>query len=219
MQPALRSSLSPQAAILRGGDYQHAVGWMWVCRMLRAPDRIASVSFEDPDSGAFDDVVVRRRREPHLYIQAKSSNFGGKPVNSEWLLEGKTTTRTSPLQRFYSTFQQLVQAGERFELELATNRAFDPSDPLLGPLQDRKHGRIDTRQMLDAPPGSNAGKQRDLWAERLKIDTRQLAEFLESLRWGQTVSEADLVRQVQDCMAAAGLRNVNGQWDLPSGGQ
>ena len=207
MQPALRSSLSPQAAILRGGDYQHAVGWMWVCRMLRAPDRIASVSFEDPDSGAFDDVVVRRRREPHLYIQAKSSNFGGKPVNSEWLLEGKTTTRSSRLQRFYRTFEQLAQAGERFELELDTNRAFDPNDPLLGPLQDRKHGRINTRQMLDASPGSNAGIQRDLWADHLEIDTQLLAEFLKSLRWGQTVSEADLVRQVQDCMAAAGLRN------------
>ena len=72
MQPAPRSSLSPQAAILRGGDYQHAVGWMWVCRMLRASDRIASVSFEDPDSGAFDDVVVRHTRGPHLYTQAKS---------------------------------------------------------------------------------------------------------------------------------------------------
>ena len=207
MQPAHRSSLSPQAAILRGGHYQHAIGWMWVCRMLHGPDRIASVSFEDRDSGAFDDVVVRRHREPHLYIQAKSSNFGGKPVNSEWLLEGKTTTRSSPLQRFYSTFQQLAQAGERFDLELDTNRAFDPRDPLLGPLQDRKHGRIDTRQMLAASPGSKPGKQRDLWADHLEIDTQQLAEFLASLRWGQTVSEADLVRQVQDCMAAAGLRN------------
>ena len=145
-----RPTLAPQAAILRGNDYQHAIAWLWISRMLSDPARIASVSVEDPEGGAFDDVVVRRHFGPDLFIQAKSSNYGSAVIDGDWLLEADSPASQSCLQRFYSTFKKLEKTTDRFVLELWTNRGFDSKNPLLGKLRDLKHHRIDTPRMLDA---------------------------------------------------------------------
>ena len=64
-------SLSRRAAAVRGDDFQHAVAWLWVCRMLSTAEEILSVTVEDAEGGAFDDVVVRRRVGGNVFIQAK----------------------------------------------------------------------------------------------------------------------------------------------------
>ncbi len=200
-------TLAPQAAILRGNDYQHAIAWLWICRMLSDPTRIESVTVEDPEGGAFDDVVVRRHYGPHLYIQAKSSNDGSKAIDSDWLREAASPASLSCLQRFYSTFKARQETGDEFVLEIWTNRGFDSKNPLLGKLRDLKHDRIDTRRMLDAGPRTEVGRERDCWAQHLGVGSEELADLLIAMRWKQTGSELDIRRQAQDCMALVGLRS------------
>ena len=207
MSADARPTLAPQAAILRGNDYQHAIAWLWISRMLTDPDRIASVTVEDPEGGAFDDVVVRRRFGPDLYIQAKSSNYGSAVIDGDWLLEADSPTSRSCLQRFYSTFKDLRETTDQFVLEFWTNRGFDGKNPLLGKLRDLKHHRIDTRRMLEAGPRSKVGRERDRWAQDLGVGPEELADFLAVVRWKQTGSELDIRQQAQDCMALAGLRS------------
>ncbi|MCY4424248.1 MAG: tetratricopeptide repeat protein [Acidimicrobiaceae bacterium] len=207
MSANARRKLAPQAAILRGNDYQHAIAWLWVSRMLSDPARIVSVSVEDPEGGAFDDVVVRRHFGPDLYIQAKSSNYGSAIIDDDWLLEADSPASQSCLQRFYSTFRDLEKTSDQFVLELWTNRGFDSKNPLLGKLRDLKHHRIDTRRMLDAGPRSKVGRERDRWAQHLGVGPEELAACLAVVRWKQTESELDIRQQAQDCMALAGLRS------------
>ena len=175
--------------------------------MLSDPARIASVSVEDPEGGAFDDVVVRRRFGPSLYIQAKSSNYGSAVIDGDWLLEADSPASLSYLQRFYSTFKDLKETPDQFVLELWTNRGFDSENPLLGKLRDLKHDRITTRQMLEAGRRSMVGRERDRWAQHLGIGPEELADFLAVVRWKQSGSELDIRQQAQDCMARAGLRS------------
>ena len=207
MPSETRLTLPSQAAILRGNDYQHAIAWLWVCRMLSHPDRIASVTVEDPVGGAFDDVVVRRNFGSDLYIQAKSSNHGSAMIDRDWLLETDSSAARSRLQRFYSTFRDLAATDEPFLLEVWTNQGFDTTNPLLGSLRDLKHSRINTQRMLAATPRTQIGKERDRWAEHLHISREELAEFLAAVRWKQPGSELDIRLQAQDCMALAGLRS------------
>ena len=174
--------------------------------MLSNPSQIESVMVEDPAGGAFDDVVVRKRHGPHLYIQAKSSNYGSALIDGDWLLEVETPASRSCLQRFYSTFRDLEKSSGQFVLEFWTNRGFDSENPLLGKLRDLKHHRIDTRQMLKAGPRSKVGRERDRWAKHLGVGPQELADFLAAVRWKQAGSELDIRQQAQDCMAAAGLR-------------
>ena len=175
--------------------------------MLSDPARIASVTVEDPDGGAFDDVVVRRRFGPDLYIQAKSSNYGSAVIDGDWLLEAGSPASRSYLQRFYSMFKDLKETPDQFVLELWTNRGFDSENPLLGKLRDLKHDRITTRQMLEAGRRSMVGRERDRWAQHLGIGPEELADFLAVVRWKQSGSELDIRQQAQDCMARAGLRS------------
>ena len=53
------ASLPARAAAIRGDNLQHAVGLHTVLQALQ-DEHAESVSIEDPDGGAFDDVVLRR---------------------------------------------------------------------------------------------------------------------------------------------------------------
>lgn len=198
-------TLTPRAAAIRGDDYQHAIGWFWACEMLRDPD-IETVTIEDPAGGSFDDVLVRRREGANTCIQAKSSTYGNVVVDNEWLVTAATTKGRSPLQHFHDTYVMLAAAEQPFMLEFWTNRGFDHENPLLGKLLDQKSDHIDTAQMLAAGARSAVGKERDSWAEHLRITTHELAEFLDAIAWKQTGSEIDWRRQAKPLMELAGLR-------------
>ncbi len=201
--------LSPQAATVRGADYHHAVAWLWACRMLQAPETILSVSVEDAEGGAFDDVVVRRAGGGDIYIQAKSSNYGDKIIDGDWLLTAAPGGK-SPLRRFYETYFRLSETGERFRLELWTNRGFDHANPLLGRLLDRKHDKIATSRMLAAGARSAVGKERDAWSVHLGISVEDLARFLDAVRWKQMGSELEIRKHAKPLMRLAGLRSDDG---------
>ncbi|MXW27298.1 MAG: hypothetical protein F4Z80_00100 [Chloroflexi bacterium] len=200
-------SLTPQAAFVRGSDYHHAIAWYWACRMLSAPDRIASVSVEDSSGGAFDDIVVRGYGGHHIFIQAKSSNFGDVIVGDEFLLQ-KGAGGSSPLMRFFESFKRLreIEPGETFALELWTNRGFDHDHPLLGKLLDLKHDRINVEKLSDAGPSTSIGKKRTNWADHLEISADELAAFLGVVRWKRAGSEFDLREDAKPLMELAGLR-------------
>ena len=83
--------------------------------MFQAPETILSVSVEDAEGGAFDDVVVRRAGGGDIYIQAKSSNYGDKIINRDWLLTAAAPGGKSPLRRFYDTYLRLSETGEHAE--------------------------------------------------------------------------------------------------------
>lgn len=198
--------LPPRAAAIRGDDYQHAIAWYWACEMLCDSD-IISVSVEDRAGGTFDDIVVLRHTGVNTYIQAKSSNYGDKVVNQEWLFAAKGESGKSPLRRFYETFVELSIADKSFVLEVWTNRGFDQGNFLLGKLLDQKTDTISVEQMLKAKARSNVGKERTAWASHLGIDDGQLASFLKSVRWKQAGSESDWRRQAKPLMRIAGLRS------------
>ncbi len=199
-------SLSRRAAAVRGDDFQHAVAWLWVCRMLSTAEEILSVTVEDAEGGAFDDVVVRRRVGGNVFIQAKSSNYGNKIIDRDWLLTAAAPGGKSPLNRFFETYRCLSEYDERFTLELWTNRGFDHTNPLLGRLLDQKHDKIATGRMLDAGARSVVGKERSAWADRLGVSEAELARFLDTVRWKQTGSEPDIREQAKPFMKLAGLR-------------
>lgn len=201
--------LPARSAPIRGDDYQHAVGWLWACRMLE--DRqIASVSVEDRDGGAFDDVVVRRITGRNTYIQAKSSNYADRTIDREMLLTAARPGGKSPLQHFYDTYKALAAQGGEFSLEFWTHKAFDANNPLLSDPRDLRHDRIAVDQMLEAGPQSAIGKERDAWTEHLGATADELADFLRCVRWKHTGSELDIRGEAKTQMRLAGLRGDDG---------
>ncbi|MEE8601310.1 SAVED domain-containing protein [Euzebya tangerina] len=199
-------TLPSRAAAIRGDDYQHAIGWYWACQMLQDPD-IGSVTIEDPEGGAFDDILIRRRTGLDTYIQAKSSNYGNTIVDAAWLLTPKSDKSRSPLQRFHDTYLRLTADQRLVSLELWTNRGFDHDNPLLGQLLDRKHDKVDTARMLGVSSRTKIGKERDAWAQHLGITKDELAAFLNQFSWKQTGSELDWHKHAKPLMQLAGLRD------------
>jgi len=197
-------SLAPRAAAIRGDDYQHAVGWYWVCEALDNPD-IVSVSIEDAAGGHFDDVVVRRRQGPDLYWQVKSSNYGTATVDEAWLLTPVTPGGLSPLQHFYRTWRGLRDAGQPFELTLLTNRGFDPADAILR-LRDLKTEKVNVDMVNAAGPRSAVGRGRRRWTDHLGIGTPDLTSFLSSIYWKSGSAESSWDQQARHLMRLAGLR-------------
>ncbi|TDO44172.1 hypothetical protein EV643_117195 [Kribbella sp. VKM Ac-2527] len=197
--------LPARAAALRGDDYQHAIGWQWVCEALDDPD-VESVSIEDREGGAFDDIVVRRRTQPNVYWQVKSSNYGDTMVTEDWLLTKKTESGSSPLQHFHDTWRTLRDAGEPLELALVANRGFDGGHPILGAARSLYDGKLRTDEIRTAGSRSNLGKARDRWTKHLEVDPDDLLAFLGDLRLLPEGNESSVDRASQAVMRNVGLR-------------
>jgi hypothetical protein len=198
-------TLPARAAALRGDDYQHAIGWRWVCEALDDPD-VDSVSIEDREGGAFDDVVVRRRTQPNVYWQVKSSNYGNTMVTEDWLLTRKTDNGCSPLQHFYETWRTFREAAGSFELALVANRGFDGGHPILGAARSLYDGRLRTDTIRTAGPRSKLGKARDHWAKHLEVDPDELLDFLGDLQLLTEGNESSVDKGSQAMMRNVGLR-------------
>lgn len=201
-------TLPPRAAAIRGDDYQHMIGAYHACRALTDPD-ITSVSVEDADGGAFDDVVVRMRAgsaAPHHYIQVKSSNYNNRIVDDDWLLTATTNTGKSPLQHFHATWQRLLAAGEPFELTLLSNRNFSDTDTLLA-LIDRTTDTIPTAALTGVSSRTNVGKALKRWAGHLNIDVEVLIAFLGDVTFVHGESVQSWGRRCRPEMRNAGLRD------------
>lgn len=196
-------TLPARAAALRGDDYQHAIAWYWACYMLAEP-AICSVSVEDRDGGAFDDVVVRYGSGKSLYWQVKSSNYGRTVLDEDYLLTSTPNGR-SPLQRFHRTWREVREREEENQFALVTNRGFDRQHPFLGELLDLYDERIVVERIPAEPRGAVAESCKK-WAAHLGIDTVELLDFLSCLTLRTSGSESDWDERARAQMQLAGLR-------------
>lgn len=200
-------STSARAAAVRGDNYQYAIAWVHAADALRDAG-VASISVEDAGGGQFDDVVVRRADgAADLFLQVKSSNSGDVDVDEDWLTTASSKQGRSPLQHFYATWNQLKRAGRLFELKLITNRGFDSSHPLLGPLRDNYAGSIRVGELRTKSARTDAGKSAARWVAHLGIDLEHLYGFLEAVQWEQAGPESTWRGHAKRAMRVAGLRD------------
>lgn len=201
-------TLPSRAAAIRGDDYQHAIGAFHACRVLTDPN-VVSVSIEDADGGAFDDVVVRVRADsgkPHEYIQVKSSNYNNQIIDEDWLLKAKTAKGKSPLQHFHRTWVTLNAAGESFDLTLLSNRNFSETDDLLSLIEGITH-TIPVAKLDSASPGSKIGRALKRWADHLGIDVPALCAFISGVRFVHGEGIESWTDRCVPHMRNAGLRD------------
>jgi hypothetical protein len=202
------SPLPARAAAIRGDDFQHILGLFHALDLVLDPE-VNSVSIEDADGGAFDDIVVRRRQGSGAstrYYQVKSSVYRNTVIDHEWLITPTSPKGKSPLQRFYKTWSELRAADDAFELHLVTNRTFDPTDPLLN-LVDSKSEKLSREALAKLGRRSDAGKQLAEWARHLGAGQAELHEFLSTVFFSVVESETKYEGHVASKMRNAGLRD------------
>ncbi|MFD9669956.1 SAVED domain-containing protein [Rhodococcus sp. NPDC059968] len=198
------AKLAPRAAALRGDDYQHIIGWWWMCKALRE-ENIESISIEDASGGAYDDIVVRRRNAPHTYWQVKTSTTGSIVVNEQWLTTAPKGENTrSPLQRFYVTWRSLHDENPDSEFSFVTDRAFDHTDKFFEILDLKTHF-LNVSKIAAATNRMDLGKQRTRWCSHLGIDVDELYRFLRAVKWENPGGESHFFERASAAMELAGL--------------
>jgi hypothetical protein len=145
---------SPSGARVVGDRYQWLVAWHACLTVLHeattsASKPVVSVGVEADDAGNLDDVVIRRCRPPHSYMQVKYAVDSRTPVNGAYLTAPSKADGPSILAKIAATWRQLTATGDPVELAIITNRAPDPADPLIS-------GR-DARTRLLLPRASAGG--------------------------------------------------------------
>ena len=201
-------TLPSRAAAIRGDDYQHVIGLFHACRAL-GDTEIVSVSIEDADGRAFDDVVVRVRPNVgrrHQYIQVKSSNYNNQIVDEVWLLNARTPRGRSPLQHFHDTWSMLNAAGEPYDLTLLSNRNFSESDPLLS-LIDKTTDRIPPAELDGWSSRTKIGKALGRWAVNLGIDIDTLKTFITDVEFVHGEADRSWEDRCRPLLRNAGLRD------------
>ncbi|WBM79131.1 SAVED domain-containing protein [Cryobacterium breve] len=197
-------NLPARAADLRGNEFQHARAWRYAVDSLTDPD-ILSVSVEDPEGGAFDDIVVRRASSPNLYEQAKSSNYGSTIIDQEWLFAKKTTGGKSPLQHFFSTWTSVQARNEDALFNLVSNRGYDSTHRILGHARDQWDSRIVVSRLDGGPASANRAVLEE-WAEHLGATVAEVLLFLADLRLVTTSDMTETLRELGHSQRNAGLR-------------
>jgi hypothetical protein len=201
-----------RAAVLHGDDYQHIIGLYHALKVVVETD-FDSVSIEDADGGAFDDVVVRPTATsavPAKYIQVKTGMYNNVVIDSDWLTKTRTPRGKSPLQHFYKTWSDRVADGSPFELEMFSNKNYDHNDPVLELISHQS--RCVPRPKLDQlASGSRGGQQLTEWAEHLGIGLEELKVFLTAVKFRHGEEEGSWVERCGPLMRLAHMRG-----DLPA---
>lgn len=195
--------LASHAAIVRGDDYHFYFGWLCVSRALKDPD-VVSISVEDPDSGSFDDVVVRRSNGRSEYFQLKSSNSAGSIIDDDWLMTKSSPTARSTLQKLFATWSDLHRTAPG-TFAIVTNKGLDPNHPLLQ-LKDNQSDTIGPA-LRKATPMSKPGKALGEWADHVGVTREDLLDFLDAVQWRSEGGERAVFERCVDAMRAAGLRS------------
>jgi hypothetical protein len=196
----------PSGARLGGDDFQHAVTWLEVLRLIHPEKDVIAVEFElgQGEAGIVDDLAAFHADGLGRFAQIKFAVDQSTPLTYEWFLS--SGEKRSPLQRFFDIYQQLnsARAGET-SLELLTARNPATGDPILQCISNND-GRLVPR--LFASSASRASVEaREAWAEHLGISDDDLRDFLThlvlSLSRG-TINQ--LFEHGRDRMEAVGLR-------------
>ena len=204
--------LSPSGARIRGDDYQHLFIW---CRALQAAldgSGILEIGIESPTSGNVDDLVEHYNDGKRKYYQVKASVDGRRAANFDWLT-AVDKNRKSILQRFYKVWREHTKDGNHPKLELVTNRAVDPHDPIMI-LRDGRDGTVAAR-LKRAGPRSKAGHAKESLLKHLNVSEQDFFDFISclSFRLGKLDEEWKEIARLQ--MTTLGLRN--GAQDIQRG--
>lgn len=200
-------NLPARAAAIRGDNLQHVIGLYTVLEALEDEHAI-SVSIEDSDGGAFDDVVLRRASGlPGTWRQVKSSNYGSEVIDEEWLTTSNAEKGSSPLQAFHKTWRNLNQAGDPFDLELVTNRNLDHASALFKAL-NKKSDRLDPSKLEDGlnRPRTDLGKVITEFGRHLHVDRPAVVEFISDVTFRNEGSENAWRGRISDKMRLNGFR-------------
>jgi len=194
---------------IAGDHYQWMIAWQACITTLREhlngePNPVIRLGVEVDGAGNLDDVVLYRRRPPHTYRQVKYAVDSSTPVNAAYLTAPSAKGGPSILSKITASWRTLAQPGDPIELGFITNRAPDPSDPLIA-------GR-DARTGLLLPhgaaggPGSRHGRARAHWAAAAGLTEPDLLELLALLRFDLARDPIHLQETVALTMLVAGLR-------------
>jgi hypothetical protein len=198
----LQTTRAASGARLLGDDIQHLVVWYHVLRTQRADSTIVELAVEAAQAGNVDDLTLRRSAGRDEYWQIKASVDSTSPLTQEWLFD-KPKDGPSLLQRLYASWIKLrSRHDEPPKIVLATTRAIDPTDAVLGA---RATTDAHVVEILRHGTGPLALARRR-WADHLGIDEAELLEFLECLEIRHGLSEAEWREKVQDAAAGARVR-------------
>ncbi|MCG5435385.1 SAVED domain-containing protein [Micromonospora foliorum] len=173
-------------------------------RVIQPRSPYSQLEIESNGAGNVDDVILRANADRHRYAQVKWAAQTADLINDAYLTVPPSKTGKALLTKFHASWKLLRHRDDAPPImELTTNRALDPADPLLS-LVD---GRTDCLNPLArlADPASDAGRRIDDWAKLLKCDRDEVLAMLDALffKVGLTVSsEEDRARTL---MLANGL--------------
>lgn len=200
-------SIPAHGAIVRGDDYQYAIGLYRAAQLLTDPT-YESVSVEDKAGGAFDDIVLRptvSSGRPIECDQVKSGNFNAAVIDGNWMLAKASEGGRSPLQHFYATWADFVAAGQSVLLRLISNKNFDQGDALLRFISHTTD-RISKDTLDGLGPRSAGGRQLKGWADHLGISVEEAKQFLREISFVRSPSETDWRRNAGSMLVNAGFQ-------------
>jgi hypothetical protein len=185
------------------------VAWLACVTVLHdaaagALNPVLKVGVEVDGVGNLDDVVLFRLRPPHAYQQVKYAVDFITPVSTSYLTEPPKSGGQPILRKIADAWRNLASAGQPVELAIITNRAPDPTDPLISARDAR------TRRLLpkaaQGGPQSVRGKARVAWAEAAGITEAQLLELLAVLDFDLARDRSHLEEVTSLMMLVTGLR-------------
>lgn len=193
-----------------GDLYQWLIAWHGCLQVLhdvagRIPNPVVQVGIEIDGAGNLDDVVLYRERPPHTYMQVKYAVDASSPLNGDYLLEPTRSGGSSILRKVVESWRRLTAEGTPVDLALITNRAPDPSDPLLS--------QRDSRTQLLLPKAGEGGARseraaaRARWCSATGLDDAELLSLLDVLRFDTARDPMHLHELVELQMHALGLRD------------
>jgi SMODS-associated and fused to various effectors sensor domain len=198
----VQTARAPSGARILGDDVQHLIVWYHVLRTQRADSTIVELAVEAADAGNVDDLTLRYSVGRDEYWQIKASVDATSPLTEAWLLD-RPKGKPSLLQRLHTSWVPLRPRHEQPpKVVLATTKAIDPSDIVLGP-----RATTDARIADTLRHGTGAlATARGRWADHLGVDEAGLLEFLECFEIRHALSEVEWQEKVQDAAAGARIR-------------
>lgn len=191
---------SASGARIAGDDLQFLVAWIEVLRALLPRSDVTAIAIEAQHAGNVDDVVVHHADAPDEYMQVKFAVDAKMLVNLDLLMKVEDSGSSSLIQKFHASWKTIGGRG-RSEMQLVTNRAPDPDDPLCSLLNGR-----DSKLTYALERGtSRTNKARDELTEHLDITDKDLVEMLEHLTFRCGESYASLLRHAADLMNSLGM--------------
>ena len=196
---------SSSGARIGGDDLQHLVAWYWCLKMLTATSNIVAVCVEADVHGNLDDVTVEYGDGRRHYIQVKASVSAAGLVNAGWLMDRRSQSARSLIQKLYDSWDGLGRPNDG--VELVTSRLTDPDEPLLRGLDRKNTIGAALRRATD----QKLSEARARLASHIECTEEDLCDFFDVLAFRTGQTEAEWASRIGDVAMGAGVCS-----DLPA---